>query len=64
MNETGIERLALQLFKNDGAKAKAEARALVKHYKNGAGAFEVMGYIREAKARMGIQPRQQRLDGV
>ena len=64
LDDRGTTRLALQLFKDDGAKAKDEARSLVKHYRNGAGARQVMLLIREAKERMGIRAKQGRLEGV
>ena len=64
ISDTSIRRLAEDLFNDDGKKACDEAREIVKKYRNGADARGVMLAIREAKTRMGIKPRQPRLEGV
>ena len=66
ISDSGIRRLAEDLFNNDGAKACAEAREIVKKYRCGGDARTIMLAIREAKLRMGVKPkgRQQRLEGV
>ena len=67
MSETGIRKLAENLFKSNSTKALQEAQTLVMRYKNGAGMVEIMQGIREAKLRMGIKPKpaaQPRLEGM
>ena len=64
VSQTGIRKLAENLFHSNSTKALKEAHELVMKYKNGAGAIEVMQHIKEAKKRMGIQPQQSRLDGI
>lgn len=69
LSESGVKRLAQDLFNDDGSKATDEARGLVKKYKNGAGMVEIMREIREAKARMAARPtlrrkQQARIEGI
>ena len=64
VSQTGVRKLAENLFHSNSTKALKEAHDLVMKYKNGAGAIEVMMHIRQAKERMGIRPKQPRLEGM
>jgi len=52
VTETGVRRLAGQLFNCNTSRALKESKIIIQRYKNGAGIDEIAIAIREARARV------------